>query len=73
MPTKEEKELEAKAKAEAKEAEAKKAEAKAKAEAKEVAKQKLKEEFFAGKLVLDKYENADGKFVVLEGGETVKL
>ena len=36
-------------------------------------KKKVVEEFFAGKLVLDKYENADGKFVVLEGGETVKL
>ena len=34
---------------------------------------KLEPEFFAGKLVLDKYENADGKFVVLEGGDTVKL
>lgn len=36
-------------------------------------KKEVAEEFFAGKLVLKKYENADGKFVVLEGGETIKL
>ena len=72
MVTKAEKKLEAEAKvavAEAK-AEAKEAEAEVKEENK---KKKIVEEFFAGKLVLKKYENADGKFVVLEGGETIKL
>ena len=36
-------------------------------------KKKIKEEFFAGKLVLDKYKNQDGEFVVLEGNEVIKL
>ena len=33
----------------------------------------VKEEFFAGKKVVDKYKNDDGEFIVLEGGETIKL
>lgn len=77
MATKEEKKLAAEAKAEAKEAKAEvKAEAKAaeaEAEIKVKNKKKIQEEFYAGKLVLEKYKKDGGKFVVLEGGDTIKL
>jgi hypothetical protein len=34
---------------------------------------KVTDKFFADKRVLSEYENDGGKFVVLEGGETIKL
>jgi len=34
---------------------------------------KVFDEFFAGKKVLDKYKKDGGEFIVLEGGETIKV
>ena len=36
-------------------------------------KAEIKDELFAGKKVLDRYKKDGGKFVMLEGGEEIKL